>query len=77
MEEGDLITRTDPAEVDKGFPWVLEYRLTWKGHEFLETVRDNTLWGKAKRIVAQKSGGAAFDLVWEIAKRLVLARLLT
>ena len=43
MLEGGLLVREDEAVIEAEFPWVPEYRLTWKGHEFLETVRDNDL----------------------------------
>jgi DNA-binding transcriptional ArsR family regulator len=43
-------------------------RLTWQGHEFLESARDNTIWNKAKEIMA-KTGGFAF----EVAKPLLIS----
>jgi hypothetical protein len=42
-------------------------RLTWRGHEFLDSVRDHTIWGKTKD-GAKKIGGASVELMWEIAK---------
>lgn len=42
-------------------------RMTWKGHEFLDDIRDDTVWGKTKeRTKGLASVGIA--LMWEIAK---------
>lgn len=53
--------------------------LTWKGHEFLDAARDDTMWNRAKGVVKEKAGGAAFDLVkdtlLELGKRAVFGAL--
>ena len=53
--------------------------LTWKGHEFLDAARDDTMWNRAKGVVKEKTGGAAFDLVkdtlLELGKRAVFGAL--
>jgi DNA-binding transcriptional ArsR family regulator len=36
-------------------------RLTWQGHEFLETVRNDTQWGEVKKVMS-KTGGIAFEV---------------
>lgn len=48
--------------------------LTWNGHEFLDTIRDSDVWGKAKA-VANKAGGASIAFMWEIAKAEVKTKL--
>jgi hypothetical protein len=45
-------------------------RLSWKGHEFLDTVRNPEVWRETKSGIA-KIGGASAELVWEIAKGFV------
>jgi hypothetical protein len=42
-------------------------RLSWRGHEFLDTVRNPEIWRETKSGVA-KIGGASAEFVWEIAK---------
>ena len=37
--------------------------LTWQGHEFLETSRNDTFWNNAKTITKSKSGGLSIDIV--------------
>jgi repressor of nif and glnA expression len=72
MEEGGLIAKNNQEIDGKWSPYIAEYRLTWKGHEFLETVRNNSIWDKAKQLVFEKSGGAAIDLLFEAAKKIIL-----
>jgi uncharacterized protein DUF2513 len=38
-------------------------RLTWAGHEFLATARNDTLWTKAKHVISGKIGGIPFELL--------------
>lgn len=38
-------------------------RLTWLGHDFLDASRNEGLWAKAKKMLADKGGGLAFDLL--------------
>jgi len=37
--------------------------LTWEGHEFLEKSRDDGIWEKAKKVVTEKTGGVAIELL--------------
>ena len=47
----------------------LDCELTWKGHEFLDTIRDPEVWRLTKEGTA-KVGGASVEFMWEIAKAL-------
>jgi hypothetical protein len=40
--------------------------LTWEGHEFLEKTRDDGIWDKAKKVVTEKTGGVAIDLLYSV-----------
>lgn len=42
-------------------------RLTYKGHEFLDTVRDEEIWRRTKT-GAEKAGGAGLGLLLELGK---------
>ena len=37
-------------------------RITWDGYDFLEAARNDTVWSKAKGIIA-KAGGAGLDVL--------------
>ena len=45
--------------------------LTWKGHEFLEKARDESIWEKAKRICIEKTGGLALAALNSVLTDLV------
>ena len=46
------------------------YRLTWQGHDFLDAVRDPTIWEKTKK-GAEDAGGFTVDLLRDLAKGFV------
>ncbi len=37
--------------------------LTWDGHEFLDKIRDESTWTKAKAIAVEKGAGLSFDVL--------------
>ena len=43
-------------------------RLTWDGHEFLDSIRSDTLWAKTKKAFLDKGVEMSFDLVKVFAK---------
>ncbi len=49
------------------------FKLTWKGHEFLDAARNDTIWAKAKEKISTMGGDIPFELVppllIEIAKK--------
>ena len=49
--------------------------MTWKGQDYLESVRYNTRWGKIKKIAKEKGLPLMFDTVIDISKNLIIAAL--
>lgn len=49
---------------------VLPFDLTWRGHEFLDTVRDPEIWRRAKAGAAS-AGTASIEFIWSMAKALI------
>lgn len=49
-----------------GGGWLVD-RITWNGHEFLDTIRDPEVWKRTKAGMA-KAGNASVSFVWELAK---------
>lgn len=43
--------------------------MTWEGQNYLESVRDNTRWGKIKKIAKEKGIPLMFNTVIDIAKK--------
>lgn len=51
---------------DDGFGWA-PTRLTYRGHEFLETVRDPEIWRRTKE-GAERAGVSGLDMLVELGK---------
>ena len=49
--------------------------LTWEGHEWIETVRDQRVWNETKRTCIDQAGALSFDLARAVARRLLRMRL--
>lgn len=69
LHEAGLIDAIDLGSGDDGPSWV-PMRLTWDGHEFLDAARSETVWGKAKKIVAEKGVGMSFDVLKALLSKL-------
>lgn len=41
--------------------------LTWSGHEFLDAIRNDSVWDKTKKIIAEYGGAVPADLVKAVA----------
>lgn len=47
--------------------------VTWAGHEFLDTARNETVWTRTKELVKEKGGSASFEVVKALATQVSLA----
>lgn len=74
MDEANLLHASDCSGGGGHVEWRFE-RLTWEGHEFLDSCRDEGVWEKAKTEMASKAKGMTFAvlsaLLIEWAKRAV------
>ncbi len=52
----------------------LNLRITWDGHEYLDSVRDPDIWDKTK-LGAEKVGGFSLDVMKALAKGLIKKKL--
>lgn len=53
---------------------VYPFDLTWKGHEFLNDVRDSVVWIQAKK-VSKSIQSASFQIIWDLAKAIIRKKL--
>lgn len=67
VDEG-FLDGVDASSMD-GPAW-LNLELKWRGHEFLSTLRDPTVWEKTKA-VAGKAGGGGVQIMLEIGKTII------
>lgn len=56
---------------DGGIATALARRLTFAGHEFLDQIRDPSLWGKIKSTVKEKGLDLTFDAIKAAAAALI------
>lgn len=60
-----FVTTDSQGEIDGS----VVRRLTWAGHDFLQSVRDDTLWKKAKEHVLKPGASWTFEILKEWAKQ--------
>ena len=55
--------------------YILVTGLTWEGHEFLDAIRNETIWNQTKEVVKEKGGSLPFEIIKtlavEVAKKMV------
>ena len=69
LSQASLIDAIDASSTTE-----LEYlpvRLTWTGHEFLETSRDDTIWRRGKEMVLKAGGGLSYDALSAVLTALI------
>lgn len=65
MVDADLVEAKDVSTTTL-FSWKPQ-RLTWQGHEFLDAVRNETVWNRVRKVIQDKGGNASFEVVKELA----------
>lgn len=63
MNQAGLITAVDTTTISDESPSAIPLSITWAGHDFLDSVKDETLWKKAKSVVIKPAAGVAFDVL--------------
>jgi hypothetical protein len=48
-------------------------KLTWEGHEFLDAIKNDTVWGKLKATVKEKGGAIPFEVLKAVAIKLAMS----
>jgi len=61
LSEAGLVKINDVILIGEQSPRATITRLTWEGHEFLDSARENRIWNRAKDNVA-KIGGASLKI---------------
>ena len=72
MRQAELVEAIDCSSKE-GMAYI-PLRLTWKGNEFLDAARDDTVWNKAKGRFAKTAGAITFDLLLAACKAEISAR---
>jgi len=75
MIQGGLIEGTVRQGTRDPLPLAAPSSITWAGHDFLEAVKDPSLWDKARINVIKPAGGVAFSVLLEWVKTEAMTRL--
>ena len=68
MNDAGLIDAVDSTNLSSTSPTALMSNISWRGHEFLDASRDETIWNKAKDTILKPAAGVAFDVLLEWLK---------
>lgn len=49
--------------------------LSFKGHEFLDNIKDDTIWKKAKKFVGERLTSTSFSIIANVASKLAIEAL--
>ena len=60
--DGKMLPTLDPGPIN-----FLVFRLTWQGHEFLDAIKNDTVWNKTKESFVSKGLSMTFELVKSVA----------
>lgn len=63
LYEAGLIDAYDFSHMGMGYPLWIPMRLRWEGHEFVDKIRNDTVWATVKGVALTKSGGLAFETI--------------
>lgn len=66
MKDANLLYADVMGSAEQGYA-ILIFGLTWKGHDFLESIRNDSVWKKVKGKILGVGGGMTIDLVKELA----------
>ena len=68
MDQAGLISANSTTYMESTSPSAMPMCLTWAGHDFLGSVRDDTIWAKVKTEVLRPAAGASFPVLIEWLK---------
>jgi predicted ArsR family transcriptional regulator len=63
LQEAGLVKASVVESGQAGAALARIFRLTWSGHDFLDSARNQTLWKKALNLVKDKLGTASFEVL--------------
>lgn len=70
LEGAGLITQEIYVSIFLNDSMLDGIRITWAGHEFLDTTRNASFWEKAKKVALEKTGSLSFEALKTILVQL-------
>ena len=72
LDEAGLIVANVKATDDDPYYIAVASRLTWEGNDFLDAVRDESIWKRVRSTIGKITGGASFEVFKTVASSLAL-----
>jgi hypothetical protein len=69
LVEANLLNLLEAGGVVRG----TVVRLTWDGHEFLDSARNDEIWSRTKNIVRDKGGSVSFEVLKSILTKVAMS----
>ena len=76
MKEAGLVRGSIMSADDDPYYSCLISSLTWEGNDFLDAIRNETVWGKTKSAISKTVGSATFEMVKSVAAKIGEAMLM-
>lgn len=70
MAQGELVTAVPSTTFADASPIALAQSITWKGHEFLATARNEKVWSKVRTELKDRGLSLPFALVQDLALKI-------
>jgi hypothetical protein len=67
LTEAGIIQAAISSELGGGTPHFHVWRLTWEGHEFLDSIRNDNMWNRTKSFITDKGASMSFDVIKNVA----------
>lgn len=71
LRQGGLLTAAVVVAQGDASPTAIPEALTWAGHEFLDSVRNETVWRKLKAVMKDKGLTLPFSVMQTLALRIL------
>lgn len=72
LDEAGLIAASVKAAGDDPYYIAVASHLTWEGNDFLDAVRDESIWKRVRSTIGKITGGASFEVFKTVASSLAL-----
>lgn len=73
LHEAGLVSEYIPRYADNGLFAFFVGGLTWEGNDYLDKIRDNTIWKKTKDIIKDKGLPLIFETIKTISTTIIAA----
>lgn len=72
LDEAGLIVASVQAADNNPYYFAIASRLTWEGNDFLDAIRDESIWEKVRSTIGQATGTASFEVFKNVATSMAI-----